>query len=123
MPETKTNGVSSIFRPQQLEGIGAAEMRQRIVANHHVPVSTLDGLEHRFRPINALENDIVSTAAQLANKQLSVVFRIFDDKDMQSGAHATLLISEGERDIQDQPIKASCRIASMNWAKSTGLRT
>ena len=65
--------------PEQLQRGGCVELRHRIIGNHQVPGSAIQGRLHGFRRLYALENGIIVCLPKLLQEQLGVIRRVLDD--------------------------------------------
>lgn len=107
--------------PHDPQGLRCAEGGQRIVGHHDVPRPARERLRQRRGGLDALGRHREAAAVQLAQHELGVGLDVLDQQDAEwphPGHGPTGAISLSTS--QYSPI---WRAASMNWTKSTGLRT
>ncbi len=106
----------------QLQRSTRAEARHAVIREDQVPAAPRQSRRKCLGGVDALELRIGKGPLQLGGHQQEVVFRILGDQDMQPRRH-DLAGRLGAGWLSSSQKIPSCLAASVNSAKSTGLRT
>ena len=109
-------------RAHYRQRVEPVEPRHRVVRYHQVPTALCQRLPHCLRRIYPLIIQVAAAAPELQHRKLGIIRRVVDEQYPPRSDQVPFLESTG-RSFSTSQYRHSCRTASTNCRKSTGLRT